>query len=455
MNQNENDNVAPLAVPNPQAQAEPVVNVPADGAGVPPAGGPGAPAVAPGAQAGAPAAPAAVPGAQAGAPAAPAAVPIPGGNIGFTPDQFVAFMDLMRNNQQPPPQRARAKLKHHTSILPSDWRDFRIRADNSRVQNEWNDQSAKRMVKAALTEAAGRRTRTVEVGGDPDAVPVPDDVKTYEEFMNELQGRFQHQSASALAIHEFNRASMRSDEDYLSWHNRLQDNFILAYPDRDSQTDRDLIRQYILGLQERVIADHLMDREPVNYQQCLELSEQKQGKLLQVRQHMRARPGGGGKSSSTINAIRSGGEYGFENYLDDDRVAAINYQMGSNTPSTRSANAALRRYGPGMQRRCMHEDHDPIDCPEVNAMRRRGFGKGKPPKGPKKRQNQGGRGRAAGRGRRGNGRGRKAKGGKPNYRRSGANALGEDEEDEALAAFADLTMGDCMEHMTSGYHEEN
>ena len=39
MNQNENDNVDPLAVPNPQAQAEPVVNVPADGAGVPPAGG--------------------------------------------------------------------------------------------------------------------------------------------------------------------------------------------------------------------------------------------------------------------------------------------------------------------------------------------------------------------------------------------------------------------------------
>ena len=339
--------------------------------------------------------------------------------------------------------RARVKLSPFTSTNASDFREFRDRANTCRQLNGWTQQEAKQMIRTQMEGVAGKRMLTVVVGGDPDLVPPPDDAKTYEEYMDQVQLRFQHREASSLAIADFQKSRMRPDEDYLGWHVRLHDIHCLAYPNRDHDTDGDLIRQFILGLTDQVIADHLMERDPNNYEDCLAQAQSKQGKLAQVRQSMKAR--------SRINTIAAIGPDGARyDDSDSDCINAINYETGTRKRTTTAQNKHLRRFGPGFNKEqrcsnCNKVDHATYDCPhnrdELAEIRRKAV--------RSKRANFGGargnrRGRGNGRGGRGgryaNAKGRNVR--KNQSRRGGAYAVGEEDYSDSIHA-----LEDCLEQL--------
>ena len=434
--------VAPAAAAAGAANVQPQAQVPAP-PGAQPQGPP--PAALPGAQPGAPPPPgapqgpppAAPPGGQPGAPPPPGAPgaaqppqpgaaqppPYQGPPVQLTNDQFDQLFGRRRQGKK-----AEAKLTTFTSTLASDWRDFRIRANNAKALNGWTDSEAKRMVLSVMEGAAGKRVKGVPLGGDPDAVPRPADAKTFEEYLSELQLRFQHREASSLAIAEFHRSRQRADEDFLPWHTRLSDIFQLAYPTKNPETDPDLIRQYILGLMDRVIADHLMDRDPKTYNDCLAWAQSKQGRMQQVRQNRNPAQG-----------KRSG-------YSGD--VNAINYDTGNAKRTTREQNRRLRRFGPNKRGGCEHcekLDHETQDCPYIAHLRRHvKKGKKTSPRAP------------SGRGKRGGGRGRggRGRGGKRNQRRGGAHAMGSDDESESDSGLPEslAAMEECLSHLMN---EEN
>ena len=369
----------PGAVPGAAAGAGAVPGA-AAGAGAVPGAAAGAGAV-PGAAAGAGAVPGAAAGAGAGlggqphpnagpGPAGPgaaggpqpqagAANANPGAGMYMTAD-FMAnlFRTFMATGVVSAVSRKKpeVKLPQFSSALPAEWRDFRKLAENARVTNKWTDEEAKRVVFSQCVGEAGQRVRLVPIGGNPDAVPRPADAKTYEQYMNDIQIRFQPKGASALAYSEFISAKQQLTEDFQAFHTRLEGLFCLAEPLVDPQTSKSLLRVFIQGLRDKVIATWLLDKDPETYARALELAQERLGHFAMVRQG-NPTSAGGKTPTSFIHAFGHTDVEDADEYLDAAAgVGAINYHTGAKAVSTKSANKNLRRYGPNYANKLQSND---------------------------------------------------------------------------------------------------
>ena len=248
------------------------------------------------------------------------------------------------------------KLPQFSSALPAEWRDFRKLAKNARVTNKWTDEEAKRVVFSQCVGEAGQRVRLVPIGGNPDAVPRPADAKTYEQYMNDIQIRFQPKGASALAYSEFISAKQQLTEDFQAFHTRLEGLFCLAEPLVDPQTSKSLLRVFIQGLRDKVIATWLLDKDPDTYARALELAQERLGHFAMVRQG-NPTSAGGKTPTSFIHAFGHTDVEDADEYLDAAAgVGAINYHTGAKAVSTKSANKNLRRYGPNYANKLQSND---------------------------------------------------------------------------------------------------
>ena len=248
------------------------------------------------------------------------------------------------------------KLPQFSSALPAEWRDFRKLAENARVTNKWTDEEAKRVVFSQCVGEAGQRVRLVPIGGNPDAVPRPADAKTYEQYMNDIQIRFQPKGASALAYSEFISAKQQLTEDFQAFHTRLEGLFCLAEPLVDPQTSKSLLRVFIQGLRDKVIATWLHDKDPETYARALELAQERLGHFAMVRQG-NPTSAGGKTPTSFIHAFGHTDVEDADEYLDAAAgVGAINYHTGAKAVSTKSANKNLRRYGPNYANKLQSND---------------------------------------------------------------------------------------------------
>ena len=248
------------------------------------------------------------------------------------------------------------KLPQFSSALPAEWRDFRKLAENARVTNKWTDEEAKRVVFSQCVGEAGQRVRLVPIGGNPDAVPRPADAKTYEQYMNDIQIRFQPKGASALAYSEFISAKQQLTEDFQAFHTRLEGLFCLAEPLVDPQTSKSLLRVFIQGLRDKVIATWLLDKDPETYARALELAQERLGHFAMVRQG-NPTSAGGKTPTSFIHAFGHTDVEDADEYLDAAAgVGAINYHTGAKAVSTKSANKNLRRYGPNYASKLQSND---------------------------------------------------------------------------------------------------
>ena len=430
----------PGGQPPPQAGAgQPGAGAGAAGGQPPPQAGAGQPGAGAGAAGGQPPPQAGgQPGAGAGGQPPPQAGGQPGAGaaggpgIRMTPEEIARLFAAMAplfgaaaaggagNNARKKPE---VKLAQFTSALPQDWRDFRKLADNAKVTNQWTDEEAKRVVFSKCVGEAGKRVRLVPFGSDPTLVPRPADAKTYEQYMSDLQIRFQPKGASSLAFSDFIKAIQLPDEDFQGWHTRLEGLFCLAEPDENPQTAKLLLRKWITGLKDKVIADFLLDRSPTSYAQALDLAQEKQGNLYLARQE---NPKSGGRSASSfINSVGTVDSDDAEEYA-DVMVHAINYPTGERAVSTKSANKNLRRFGPDYANKLQSgascdkcgANHPTSWCTQVpwgRRIERNDYNKrvhfrdgSRPPPGPRQK----GRGRPANNFNRGRGRGNGQRGGR-------------------------------------------
>ena len=249
--------------------------------------------------------------------------------------QFNRLMTQLQQRER----KEKARLAEFSSIDPSSWRTFRSRVMEAKSLNQWTDQEAKQHMKIAMTGTAAVTTRDIAVGGDPDADPAVPNAKTFDTYMNEVALRFISTAATELAVSDFLSAEQKPDETLLQFHVRLLDLFVTAYPEKAYVRDRDLIRQFCLGLIDELVAQFIMDQNPETFQRCLELGQQKEGTQAQRRRAAKRR-GRVSAMASITDEIHSGYE--------EERggVQAINYSYGSATPSSSNANRWLRERGP-------------------------------------------------------------------------------------------------------------
>ena len=238
---------------------------------------------------------------------------------------------------QPHPQQPREKVKlgNFSETKPRDFKTFRIRAEEAKHLNQWTDADAKSQVKIAMIGPAAALAQDIQVGADPDArmngLPLPG-AKTYLQYMAELQDRFVPLMESQIAIARFPKLRQEVGESLADWHVRVKEEFMIAFPGVDPETSPELRRQfchYILDIQ---VSSYLIDQNPQLFRQCLTIAQTKQGNIMQVRMAAKSRLGSGGRMSAMVVGK-------------DGRVGAINYPIGTDTPTTTEANKRLRRGG--------------------------------------------------------------------------------------------------------------
>ena len=232
---------------------------------------------------------------------------------------------------QPQQPREKAKLGELSETLPRAWKTFRMRADEAKRLNQWTDADAKSQVKIALRGEAAALAQDILVGDDPavrvGGLPLPG-AKTYEAYMAEMQTRFVPLMESQIARSKFSCLKQEPGETLAGWHVRCKDEYVIAKPYGNPETDEDCRDQFVNNIIDPLIATYVADQNPRLYSQALVIAQAKQGNMMQIRLAARKRMGGGRLSAITT---------------EEDRVlAAINYEIGTDTPTTKEANNRLR-----------------------------------------------------------------------------------------------------------------
>ena len=219
---------------------------------------------------------------------------------------------------------------------PRAWKTFQVRANEAKRLNQWSDADAKSQVKIALTGDAASLVQDIDVGEDPDVrvhgFPLPG-AKTYFAYMAELHDRFVPLMESKIALARFPKLRQEPGETLSDWHVRCKDEFMVAEPHADPETSPVLRRQFCHNILDIHVSTYVIDQDPQFYRDCLRVAQNKQGNMMQVRLAARNRASGGRLSAIT----------GMVEEEEDNRVGAINYPIGTDTPTTTEANRMLRR----------------------------------------------------------------------------------------------------------------
>ena len=365
-------------------------------------------------------------------------------------------------------RRAVLKLEPFDPTDSDSFRTFEARCAVAKARNSWGQQCAKEMVFGAITGDAAIRVEHIRIGGNPEANPVPADARTYDDFMRELKRCFHHVEQSALARVAFQKCRQKASEEALSWHTRARVLFKEAFPARDWDTDEELINKFCHGLIDEQLSIFVTDQNPQTYTDCLNLVQQKQGRLAQIRA---AR---GNAKTGGMYALEETSDFKYDNY---GHIAAFNHiREGAPPPTSRSANAFLRSRGPeaaGDSRQmfrpfkergnsdpcgvCNRSNHRTEDCRELASLRRTAAGsrrqtnsgKGATRRRPNKKSTPGSSGGGRGRGNRNTpsnrksnnaGRGRNVRRGQ---RSRGAYAMS-GESDHEYEGAANAALDDCL-----------
>ena len=239
----------------------------------------------------------------------------------------------------PAPARERAKIGTFTEDDPGAWRIFRRRFMEAKKLNQWTDTDAKSQVKIAITGEAAAVSQDIDVGEAFNAVdaagnPHPNR-KTFDAYITELDLRFIPTSESKLAISQFRSMRQEPGETCSQYVSRLRLKHGIAWRDRNPETDPEIIRQFILFLNDAVLVQYLQDRDPQTITEALRLAQTKIGNIMQYR--------------AVTKSANPRGRIGCIDCLDESTgnlsLNAINFGYGSDTPTTTEANRRLRSGG--------------------------------------------------------------------------------------------------------------
>jgi len=201
---------------------------------------------------------------------------------GLSSEQFRAFLD----RALPQRDNGSKKLSILTSTKDIEWKTWRLNFHIVSRINGWNDLRSRREAASALEGAAKRAVSDIdhETIGDIQGL-----LDAYEE-------RFVTQASSDLTRVTFMRSAQEHDESILAWHTRVRDYFLQAYPHTLTHTNRTLIDQFILGLQDIKIIEYVWDFKPATFSEALRAANNKAASIAVV--NSRRNPSSTGASSS-------------------------------------------------------------------------------------------------------------------------------------------------------------
>lgn len=171
------------------------------------------------------------------------------------------------------------RLTPLSSANPDDWIAWRGTFEKVALLNNWNDDTQRNQIAAAM-EGVARRM----VGDIPTNAGLP------AALLDAYQMRFLPAAQSRLAVIQFRQAKQKEDESEIEYHVRLRELFSRAYPAEDVEASILLRETYTLGLKNTQILDHVYTTAPATYAACLTAATNKAAVLSVIA----TQTGGGG-----------------------------------------------------------------------------------------------------------------------------------------------------------------
>ena len=186
------------------------------------------------------------------------------------------------------------RLTSFESGTGSDWVTWREHFDATRLINDWQDERARRELKAAMLGEAARLTSDIAIDGagvNLDAV------------LAAYAGRFLPAAAGQVARVEFHAAFQRPDETVLQFHGRCREMFLRAYPDQAPNNSVLLIQTFALGLADTEVSRFVLDQNPATFAAASNTAQVKSA----TEAALSSRRKGGVNSINSMGAGKSAG----------------------------------------------------------------------------------------------------------------------------------------------------
>ena len=167
----------------------------------------------------------------------------------------------------------RKKLSIFTSAKDHEWRGWRENFAIVAEINDWNDLRQRQEAAAAMEGAAKRAVSDINHTAPG---------TTINRLLDAYEARFITQASSDMARVTFIKAKQKNEETILQWHTRTRELFVRAYPNQVIDTSRTLIDQFILGLHNPKIIEHVWDRRPATFSAALEEASNKVASLAVI-----------------------------------------------------------------------------------------------------------------------------------------------------------------------------
>ena len=165
-----------------------------------------------------------------------------------------------------PGQAGTRRLPAFSSAEADDWVPWRGIYRNARVSHGWADDVARNQLAQAMEGLAQTRVGHINAHGiDPDTGVA----YTADGLLAKYDAIFLPAAGSHYARMEFKQAKQKAGETVAAWHARLRYIFLRAEPGADTETSRDLMETFVLGLEDPSVRSYTFRDFPATYELAL------------------------------------------------------------------------------------------------------------------------------------------------------------------------------------------
>lgn len=162
------------------------------------------------------------------------------------------------------------RVKELSSVEPTDWIDWRHNFEIAATINGWNETRKRREIGSSMMGLVKRAVRDIPLEAEPAAGAA--DAEAASGLLDAYEARLLPEAASDLARESFHAAAQYDDEQTLSWHGRLRDLYLRAYPEMTAamvERSRDLRDHFLKRMKNRRVAELAYLKSAATYSEAL------------------------------------------------------------------------------------------------------------------------------------------------------------------------------------------
>lgn len=166
------------------------------------------------------------------------------------------------------------KLSAYGSGKETDFLTWRTHFTVVAEINNWNDLRQRREAFGAMENPAARLVSDLLYEDIPENdIPLGGHQRTIKDVLDSMESRFLTTAASRLARVSFNEAQQLAEESILTWHGRIRDLYIRAYPlmraEEVMNNDPNLIDQFVIGIHRSQLKNEVYLKTPETFSSAL------------------------------------------------------------------------------------------------------------------------------------------------------------------------------------------